>query len=176
MLSERRWLKIHDFLTFRPSAVLENKRFLFECKDSKSDTGHSLLVRVDATHAGIVTGNRKFYRPDCMQDAVQTWVPKGVAPLPVLRGHDKEGDVLGRIREAKYIDDSWKYARDFPVLKDSVFYNRDSKSSNKFNVFKTVDWIQDNLARVKGYQGIGHIELGLTLTNPEAIQKILRDE
>jgi len=176
MLSERRWLKIHDFLTFRPSAVLENKRFLFECKDSKSETGHSLLVRVDATHAGIVTGNRKFYRPDCMQDAVQTWIPKGVAPLPVLRGHDKEGDVLGRIREAKYIDDSWKYARDFPVLKDSVFYNRDAKASSKFNVFKTVDWIQDNLARVKGYQGIGHIELGLTLTNPEAIQKILRDE
>ena len=176
MLSERRWLKIHDFLTFRPSAVLENKRFLFECKDSKSETGHSLLVRVDATHAGIVTGNRKFYRPDCMQDAVQTWIPKGVAPLPVLRGHDKEGDVLGRIREAKYIDDSWKYARDFPVLKDSVFYNRDSKTGGKFNVFKTVDWIQDNLARVKGYQGIGHIELGLTLTNPEAIQKILRDE
>ena len=176
MLSERRWLKIHDFLTFRPSAVLENKRFLFECKDSKSETGHSLLVRVDATHAGIVTGNRKFYRPDCMQDAVQTWIPKGVAPLPVLRGHDKEGDVLGRIREAKYIDDSWKYARDFPVLKDSVFYNRDSKTGGKFNVFKTVDWIQDNLARVKGYQGIGRIELGLTLTNPEAIQKILRDE
>ena len=176
MLSERRWLKIHDFLTFRPSAVLENKRFLFECKDSKSETGHSLLVRVDATHAGIVTGNRKFYRPDCMQDAVQTWVPKGVAALPVLRGHDKEGDVLGRIREAKYIDDSWKYARDFPVLKDSVFYNRDSKTGGKFNVFKTVDWIQDNLARVKGYQGIGHIELGLNLTNPDAIQKILRDE
>ena len=176
MLSERRWLKIHDFLTFRPSAVLENKRFLFECKDSKSETGHSLLVRVDATHAGIVTGNRKFYRPDCMQDAVQTWVPKGVAALPVLRGHDKEGDVLGRIREAKYIDDSWKYARDFPVLKESVFYNRDSKSGNKFNLFKTVDWIQDNLARVKGYQGVGHIELGLNLTNPDAIQKILRDE
>jgi len=176
MLSERRWLKIHDFLTFRPSAVLENKRFLFECKDSKSETGHSLLVRVDATHAGIVTGNRKFYRPDCMQDAVQTWVPKGVAALPVLRGHDKEGDVLGRIREAKYIDDSWKYARDFPVLKESVFYNRDSKSGNKFSLFKTVDWIQDNLARVKGYQGIGHIELGLHLTNPDAIQKILRDE
>ena len=64
----------------------------------------------------------------------------------------------------------------FPVLKDSVFYNRDSKTGGKFNVFKTVDWIQDNLARVKGYQGIGHIELGLTLTNPEAIQKILRDE
>ena len=106
MLSERRWLKIHDFLTFRPSAVLENKRFLFECKDSKSEASSSLLVRVDATHAGIVTGNRKFYRPDCMQDAVQTWVPKGVAALPVLRGHDKEGDVLGRIREAKYIDDS----------------------------------------------------------------------
>jgi len=74
--------------------------------------------------------------------------------------------VLGRIREAKYIDDSWKYARDFPVLKDSVFYNHDSMTGGKFNVFKTVDWIQDNLARVKGYQGIGHIELGLTLTKP----------
>lgn len=175
MLRERRWLKIQDFLTFRPLAIEDNKRFLWECKDSKTETGHSLLVKVAATHAGIVTGNRKFYRPDCMQASVNTWVPEGFPPLPVLRGHDKEGEVLGRIREAKYIDDSWKYAKDFPVLKQSAFYCED-KLNRKLDLFKSISWIQDNLARRKDYHGLGHVELGLTLTNPKAIQSVLRDE
>jgi hypothetical protein len=176
MLSERRWLKIYDFLTIRPKEVLENKRSVFECKDAKSEAGHSLLVRVDATHAGIVTGNRKFYRPDCMQDAAQTWVPRnGLAARPVLRGHDEDGDVLGRVRESKFIDDSWMYAKDFPILKESVFYNRDAKSK-PLNLFKSIDWIQDHLAKTKGYKGLGHIELGLSLTNKKAIEHVLNDE
>jgi hypothetical protein len=175
MSNERRWLKVRDFLTFRPKEVLEDKKHFFECKDSTSETGSSLLVRVNATHAGLVTGNRKFYRPDFMQDSVHTWLPKHKPALPVLRGHSEDGEVLGRVREAKYIDDSWQYAKDYPILKDSVFYNRDARSK-KVGLFKAVDWITDNLVPLSDYRGLGHIELGLTITNPEAIKKILRDE
>jgi hypothetical protein len=175
MPNGRRWLSIRDFLTFRPSEVLENKRHLFECKDAKSASGSSLLVRVEATHAGLVNGNRKFYRPDFMQDSVGTWLPAANSYFkPVLIGHDEEGQVLGRVREAKYIDDSWKYATDFPVIKDSLFYSRDSK--RRSNLFKSVDWIVDNLQPLKDYTGLGHCALGLQITNPEGIRKVLADE
>src|ERR1035438_3038287 len=69
------WIQMRDFWTFRPTEVQENKRNLFECKDSKSDTGSSLLVRVAASHSGIVNGNRRFYRPDRMQESIHTWLP-----------------------------------------------------------------------------------------------------
>lgn len=142
MPNARRWLAIRDFLTFRPS-VVENKKYLFETKDSKSETGHSLLVHAAATHAGIVNGNRKFYRPDFMQDSVQTWLPTNTYARPVLTGHDEDSQVLGRVREAKYVDDSWKWAGDFPSIKDSIFYSRDSK--RRSNLFKSVDWLVKNL-------------------------------
>lgn len=174
MPNERRWLKIRDYLTIKPSEVLENKRFIWECKDSKTETGHSLLVRVAATHAGIVTGNRKFYRPDFMAESVHTWLPDNLAPRPVLRAHDEEGDVLGRVREAKFVDSSYKYKGDYPILLDSVFYNRDSR--RRLNSFKTIEWITDNLVVLPEYSGLGYIELGLQITNPEAIEKVLRDE
>ena len=173
MANSRRWLSFHDFLTFQPKTV-ENKKTLYECKDAKSDSGHSLLVHVEATHAGIVNGNRKFYRPDFMQDSVDTWLPSTSYPRPVLVGHDEEGQVLGRVREAKYVDQSWKWATDFPTVKDSIFYSRDSK--RRANLYRSVDWIVKNLQPLQDYTGLGYIDLGLHITNPEAIRKVLADE
>ncbi len=172
---------MRDFWTFRPTEVLENKKHLFECKDSKSDSGHSLLVHVAATHAGIVNGNMRFYRPDKMQEGVHTWLPESTkdgvtlrTPRPVLVGHDEKGDVLGRVLEAKYVDDSWRVAGEFPIVKDFLFYQRDGKKRQ--NLFNSVDWIVDNLMPLREYTGLGYTDLGLRITNPDAIRKVLADE
>ena len=175
------WIQMRDFWTFRPTEVQENKRHLFECKDSKSDTGSSLLVHVAASHSGIVSGNRRFYRPDRMQESIHTWLPQKAkdgtmlrTARPVLVGHDEKGDVLGRVLEAKYIDDSWKYAADFPVVKDFLFYQRDGRKRQ--DLYKSVDWVVDNLLPLEEYTGLGYTELGIRITNPEAIRKVLADE
>src|SRR3569833_1314885 len=109
------WLEMKDHWTFKPKEVLENKRHLFECRDSKSDSGHSLLVRMAATHAGIVNGNMRFYRPDKMQEGVHTWLPKtskdGVVlqtPRPVLIKKEVNRGVRGRVLGAIYEDVSWR--------------------------------------------------------------------
>lgn len=165
-------LRMRDFWTFKPKEIPANKKYLFECKDSTSPTGSSLLVKVAATHAGVVNSNHRFYRPDRMQDAAHQWVPvegKGYAK-PVLFEHDKIGDVLGRVRSSRYVDESYKWAADFPTIKDSAFYDR------KVDVFKSIDWIVENLMPLDDYSGLGYIELGLNVTNPEAIAKVLRDE
>ena len=66
--------RMRDFVTFAIKATEEGKQYLHECKDSTSETGFSLLTWVDATHAGMVNGNMRFYRPDLMQASTHTWV------------------------------------------------------------------------------------------------------
>ena len=166
-------LRMRDFLTFRPKEVEPRKKHLFECADETSPTGSSLLVRVAATHSGVVNGNERFYRPDRMQDSTNTWMEPGF-PKPVLAHHQDEGDPLGRILRAKYVDLSYQYAQDYPIVKSTVFYNTDAKT--RFNLFESVDWIVDHLMEFDDYQGLGYIELGLNITNTEAIQKVLNDE
>jgi hypothetical protein len=139
----------------------------------KSTDSKGLLVRVAASHAATINGNYRFYRPDRMQDGVKTWVPNKGFKRPVLIGHNEDGDVLGRVIEARYVDESYKFASDFPVIKDSLFYRTDSQ---KVGLYESVDWIVDNLLDLEDYTGLGYIELGLNITNPEAVQKILRDE
>jgi hypothetical protein len=175
------WIQMRDFWTFKPLEVGQNSKHLFECKDSKSDTGHSLLVHVAASHSAIVNGNRRFYRPDKMQESIHTWLPQKSADgttlrtaRPVLIGHDEKGDVLGRVLEAKYVDESWKYAGDFPIVKDFLFYQRDGRKRK--NLYEAVDWVVDNLVPLDEYTGLGYTDLGLRITNPEAIRKVLADE
>jgi hypothetical protein len=163
---------MRDFLTFRPKEVLENKKLLFECSDEMSPTGSSLLVRVEATHAGIINGNHRFYRPDRMQDSVSTWTD-GFAK-PVLAHHQEDSDALGRVLRAKYQDLSYKYAQDYPIVRSTLFYNTDAKE--RFNLFESVDWIAEHLMSFDDYRGLGFIELGLNITNPDAIRKVLNDE
>lgn len=164
-------LRMRDFWTLKPKEVMENKRHLFECKDSTSDSGHSLLVKVAATHAGIVNSNHRFYRPDRMQEAAHQWVPEnGRYPKPVLLEHNHKSDVLGRVRSARYVDESYKWSNDFPTIKDSIFYDQ------KVDLYKSIDWIVDNLMPLQDYSGLGYLELGLNITNPDAIEKVLRDE
>jgi hypothetical protein len=167
------WLKMRDLWTFRPAEV-ENKKFLFECKDAQSETGHSLLVHASATHSGIVNGNMKMYRPDRMQKGTATWLPPSSYAKPVLIMHDEEGEVVGRVRSADYVDLSWKWAKSYPKVKDTVFYNRDSRS--KLTLFKSCDWIVDNLMPLEDFVGLGYIDLGFQITDTDAIRKVLNDE
>jgi hypothetical protein len=134
----------------------------------------SLLVRVAATHSGIINGNMRFYRPDKMMTGTPTWVDMSCYPRPVLPHHDEEADPLGRVLEAKYVDLSYLYKADYPILNDSVFYCSDAKK--RMSTLETVDWIVENLCSQKDYRGLGYIELGLKITEPDAIDKVLRKE
>jgi hypothetical protein len=167
-------LGMRDFLTFRPKEVLENKKTFFECQDESSPTGASLLVTLEATHSGIINGNQRFYRPDRMQASVHTWVQDGRPAKPVLVRHDPGSDPLGRILKASYIDLSYKYASDFPIVKDTVFYNTDARK--RFNLYDSIDWIVKNLMGMQDYRGLGYCELGARITQPEAVRKVLNDE
>jgi hypothetical protein len=172
---------MNDYFTLNLKEKSGSQKSILDCKDSQSDTGHSLLVHVAATHAGIINGNMRFYRPDKMQEGVHTWLPEYTkdgttlrTARPVLVGHNEKGDVLGRVLEAKYIDESWKYAGEHPKVKEFLFYQRDGK--RRHNLFDSVDYVIGNLMPLKEYTGLGYTDLGIRITNPDAIRKILADE
>lgn len=168
------WLKMRDEWTVRLKDLHAKEPHMLNLKDSSSESGKSLLVYTAATHAGIVTGNYRFYRPDLMMDSAHTWIPVKAYPRPVLIGHDEEGVPLGRVLKARYVDTSYEYLGDFPIIKDSTFYKHGA--DKHMGLFESVDWIVDNLQGLDDYTGLGYIELGLKITNPDAIEKVLRDE
>lgn len=160
---------MHDLLTV-PTRDLKLAEKLRDSNSAKS-----LAVPVRATTAGFINGNRRFYRPDRMQEGTGTWLPQAPrSARPVLVGHKEDGDTVGRVVKAKYIDESYKYKVEFPQVRDSVFYSSDTKK--KVDLFKSVDWIVENLVPRKDYAGLGYIELGLNITNPGAIEKVDRSE
>ena len=61
-------LFMRDFLTLD---LRNADKRLISC-DQEGDY-NSLLVRVAATHSGIVNGNMRFYRPDKMMAGTSTW-------------------------------------------------------------------------------------------------------
>lgn len=146
---------------------------LFHC-DTASGSSTSLLVRVAATHAGILNGNYRFYRPDKMMKGTPSWFADGTYNRPVLAHHDEESSALGRVLTAKYVDLSYLYKNDYPILTDSVFYCSDAKK--RMSMFESIDWVVDCLSKVPDYQGLGMIELGLKITEPEAMARVLRKE
>jgi hypothetical protein len=168
----RRWLEMSDSWTLRPTHLEEGKKHLFECTDNKSNSGHSLLVKFAATHAGKVNTNFRFYRPDKVLAATHTWTSKPTA-APVLIEHNKKGDVMGRVRSARYVDEIHKFDQEYPILRDTAFYN---SSSNRIPLHDSVDWIVENLGDQEDFSGLGYIELGTQITNPEAIRKVFNDE
>lgn len=159
---------MQDFVTVQVKES-ENKRYLFECRDSKSPTGTSLFVKAEATHSGIVNGNARFYRPDRMQADCHTWTPKGKPLKPVLLEHKKDGEVVGRVHKARYVDLSYEYASEFPGVKGLCFYDASAK---RLNLFNSVDWVMRNLHGRPDYKGLGYIELDMNIADPGAIQKI----
>ena len=78
----------------------------FEKSDYIQSTGvipKSLLVTVDATHAGYKNKNFFYYDSAAMQAAVEsdTWTKPFAKPL--LKNHDIEGEPLGRVEAARFI-------------------------------------------------------------------------
>lgn len=167
-------LYMRDFVNLKVREVESGKKTLAECKDDGEATGSSLLVKVEATHSGIINGNQRFYRPDRMQDSTYQWVREGHPLKPVLVEHDKEGEAIGRVHQARYIDLSHKYRDEVPEIGNLLFYA--DATTKRLDLFRSVNLILDKLQTREDYRGLGYIELGMKVTNPGAIRKVLSGE
>ncbi len=142
-----------------------------------------LLVRIAATHSGLITRNNGFYLPDKMRAGAGTWTE--IYPKPIQVHHEDKVDPIGRVISARYVDTVSVVADRFhnSVLHDSMGRDigiADAKfwqdfTDSKVSFMRKVDMIQmmDSILDDPHYTGTGYIELTADITDPDAIQKIV---
>lgn len=147
-----------------------------------------LVIKIAATHAGLVTRNNTFYMPDKMRAGVPSWTDN--YPKPIQIHHNESPgdshDPVGRVMAARYVDTSAALGQIYQnsVLKDSFSKNvigrADQQFWDTFNSERT-SFIQktqmirmmDSVLNDPSYEGMGYTELTANITNPDTIQKIL---
>lgn len=74
-----------------------------DAKTSKTETKpKALMVKVSATHAGMLNKNIAMYIPDAMRRAASSWIDPH--EKPVLTHHEKKRDAIGRVKNAEYLE------------------------------------------------------------------------
>lgn len=152
--------KHNSYLTFKLKDE-DIKRLQHDILDAK-DTSKGVRIKIEATHSGIVNGNKKFYLPIGMKAGTDSFVKP--YPKPVTVNHDQYSSPLGRIAEASYI--SYGIGGQIDTLRPKGVM--DSKSMSKVR-----DFIKSSTYQMDGYKGLGHIQLIAEINDKDAIQKIV---
>lgn len=155
------FLRLYDTVELRPLSPTAQNRLYF--KDAEAGERPHLLVRIAATHAGRLTSNNAFYPPARMLAAIPTFTQPYYKP--VLLNHDLEGDPLGRIVGARYVDLSSGLAK--YNLKEHLKFSADFK-----DVRQILDALGNDLLNPE-FPGLGYAEVLARITDPEAVERIL---
>lgn len=142
-------------------------------------TSKGLIVKIAATHAGIVNRNNMFYMPDKMKAGATSFF----SPFqkPVLTNHNEEASPIGRIVDANYIDTS-SYIKDKlrgKKIRDMIVTDKliDSFCDGTMPVGAQIDFVRtylkDSILDDPDYEGLGFIEITAHITDKDAIEKFL---
>jgi len=147
-----------------------------------------LLVRIAATHAGIITRNNGFYLPDKMKKGANTFTQN--YKKPVLLHHQDGNDPVGRIVDAQYMDTSGAIQDAYNLAEGLRVIDRMGKEKGIITDVLLKDFIggkmpfgmqvdticsllRDSLLEDEGYQGLGYISIVAQIANRDAIEKLL---
>lgn len=145
--------------------------------------GKGLVVKIAATHSGLLTRNNSMYLPDKMRTSVGTWTD--IYPKPIQVHHEDHIDPVGRIIDARYVETVGMVADRFKnhVLRDSMkkdvgradleFWKDFTGTKKSFIEKIQMLRLMDSVLEDPHYQGVGYIELTADITDPAAIQKVL---
>jgi len=159
--------------------IADNKKSLITFKDEGlggSNGGGSFVVKIPMTHSSLLTRNKGMYSPAHMQKGGLTFLKP--YNKPVLRGHDNnpfagESDPIGRVKGVSYVDTSEKWVDADKKLKDlHINHMNDLSNTEAYLDYATYVLKKYNLGNKKDYQGMGHLEGVLDISDPDAIQKI----
>lgn len=135
-----------------------------------------LRVRIAATHSGKITRNNGFYLPHKMRSGAQTFTDQ--YPKPIQVHHEDTTDPIGRVIHSAYIDLSGAV---FDSVKDSVASESQLKdfvtgqlSFEDSIQFASEFFINDlKVSSDPNFEGLGYVEIIASISDPDAIQKIL---
>lgn len=176
----KNFVKIYDLVSFNlieATSVKDSLPMMTTGVDGQPAKG--LLVKIAASHAGILTKNNMFYLPEKMKTGVKTFTD-GYAK-PILLNHDTDLPPIGRVKEANYIDTSH-------IVKDKLTAGKikDSKITStliedfcngKMSEGAQIDAVRmlfnDSLLDDPTYAGLGYAEIVAQITDKEAIERFL---
>lgn len=178
-------LVIKDYATFSymDESVLKINDFLTNA-DNVNKQVPGLQVTIAATHAGLLTRNNTLYLPKKMKDSVHTFIEP--YPKPVLLHHNQEGDAIGRIKQARYVDTSSHILDQFGGLEvknevgrivgtinDSLIRDFcDGRMPHGMQVDVVRNILRDGAVLEDiHYAGLGFAEIIANITDKDAIEK-----
>ena len=151
-----------------------------QIKDSLYSSGvanldhKGIYARIAATHAGIINRNNFFYLPNKMKDGINTFVTP--FQKPVLINHNEEGDPIGRIVSARYVDTSTRLHDNVQVNQAADFWLKQLLQDN-LTLEDQVKLICDNMSSPvladETYTGLGYAEIIAHITDEKAVEKFL---
>lgn len=174
------YIKIFDTVTLTPileSDVLKHKDFV------TNNSTEPLIVKIAATHSGLITRNNGFYLPDRMKKGAASFTSHYGKPIQVH--HDENADPVGRVLKADYVDISASVKDGFL---EKIINSTNHRFGDKFvkdfidgnlPYIQSVNFIVDSLNRKDSvlddpdYKGMGYILLTASISDPEAKQKVL---
>lgn len=210
-MSKENFLKLYDTVTFSfldPSLikVKDNYEGAFKpqvpgqthpsgmgtvmepSQQSTQSQTKGLLVKIAATHAGIITRNNGFYLPDKMKKGASSFIED--FNKPILLHHNDEKDPIGRVIQSSYVDmsgaivDSYglakglkvknKHGREVGTINDALIKDFcSSKMPMGMQIDTVLTLLKDSLLEDEGYAGLGYVSLLANVTDEESIQKLL---
>jgi hypothetical protein len=126
-----------------------------------------LEVKVEATHAGLLNNNMRFYLPSKMRAGADTFNnrPK---PAKFLKHHNSDADPIGIITGANYIStvpDMLLADRDVRVMLDDSFTTKQQVNAVK-------RFMKSGIPFSDGWRGLGYIEVTARIFDEESIEQI----
>jgi len=152
-------------------------------------TENSVTVKLKATHAARITLNNSMYLPDKVRSGVGSWMSPFAKPILLhhpeksslfgTSASGKDRDPVGRVIEARYVDISHQVPR-VDSLKDDHNYDQFKKLARGEYSFEDACAIatmllvdSDELMSDPTYEGLGYIELTASISDPDAVRKVL---
>ena len=179
------FMRINDLVKFNLVDMVKDNFYPPQTTVSGPITARGLIVRIAATHAGIVNRNNMFYLPDKMAAGAKTFTEH--FQKPILINHDEHGEPIGRVISARYVDTSLMVKDRYrgKTVKDSFSKKIGPFPEKLFDSFldgtmaygSQVDFVrtylQDNILEDPDYQGLGYVEITANITDKAAIEKFL---
>ncbi len=169
------FIKIYDTVDIKPLEPISDKN-----KDNffaNQQNGKPLIVKIAASHSGLITRNNGFYLPDKMRKGSSTFTAQYNKPIQVH--HNDDQDPVGRIIKAEYVDINAGISI-LNKAKDSFSTSQWSDfTTGKMGFVNSINFIVDILNRKDSvlddpdYQGAGFAKITAAITDPDAIQKVL---
>lgn len=161
-----------DFI-LKPIEISDDVKKYYQTVTDSADV-KPLVVKVAATHSGKVTKNKGFYLPAKMRDGAKSFTDQ--YSKPILVHHDARKDAIGRVISAEYVDIS----SGIGSLRDAIVEVTDFDKFNKgqMTLKDQARYASKHLLDLKivddpAYHGLGYIQLTISVTDLDAINKIL---